>query len=375
MLRKINLLPIGLVMSVLIGASSCNSNGENGPAQRPAPTLPIIKVKRQNIVSHLDYPATIEGTINSDVRAKVSGYITEVLVDEGAEVKKGQILFKLETQSLTQDAEAAKARVEAAKVEVEKLKPLVKKEIISPMQLQTAEANLATAKSNLNAINANIGYAEIKSPVDGVLGVINYRKGALVSPSDPLPITTVSSIDQVYANFSMNEKEYLDFIQKGDGETPAQRIANVPEVSLVLANGNTYSEKGKVQTISGQVNKTTGTVGFRALFSNPQQLLTNGNTGTIQVPMHYDSVVVIPEPSTFEQQGQVFVYLLNENQEATPKKVEVITRSNGVVLVSEGVEEGQEIIAKGVGKIRSGSKVNPQPISFEEVNSFEPVFK
>lgn len=375
MLRKINLLPIGLVMSVLIGALSCNSKGENGPAQRPAPTLPIIKVKRQNIVSHLDYPATIEGTINSDVRAKVSGYITEVLVDEGAEVKKGQILFKLETQSLTQDAEAAKARVEAAKVEVEKLKPLVKKEIISPMQLQTAEANLATAKSNLNAINANIGYAEIKSPVDGVLGVINYRKGALVSPSDPLPITTVSSIDQVYANFSMNEKEYLDFIQKGDGETPAQRIANVPEVSLVLANGNTYSEKGKVQTISGQVNKTTGTVGFRALFSNPQQLLTNGNTGTIQVPMHYDSVVVIPEPSTFEQQGQVFVYLLNENQEATPKKVEVITRSNGVVLVSEGVEEGQEIIAKGVGKIRSGSKVNPQPISFDEVNSFEPVFK
>ena len=375
MLRKMNLLPISLLMSLLVGFSSCSSKGENGQAQRPAPTLPTIKVKRQNIVSHLDYPATIEGTINSDVRAKVSGYITEVLVDEGAEVKKGQVLFKLETQSLTQDAEAAKARVEAAKVEVEKLKPLVKKEIISPMQLQTAEANLATAKSNLNAINANIGYAEIKSPVDGVLGVINYRKGALVSPSDPLPITTVSSIEQVYANFSMNEKEYLDFIQKGDGETPAERIANVPEVSLVLANGNTYSEKGKVQTISGQVNKTTGTVGFRALFQNPQQLLTNGNTGTVQVPVHYDSVVVIPEPSTFEQQGQVFVYMLNENQEATPKKVEVITRSNGMLLVSDGVNEGQEIIAKGVGKIRSGSKVNPKPIPFEEVNSFEPVFK
>ena len=360
---------------LLVGVTSCNSQNESAARQSELPTVPTIKVDRQNIVAHRDYPATIEGTINSEVRAKVSGYITEVMIDEGAEVKKGQILFRLETQSLTQDAEAAKARVKAAEVEVEKLKPLVQKEIISPMQLETAEANLATAKSNLNAIHANIGYAEIKSPVDGVLGVINYRKGALVSPSDPQPITTVSSIDKVYANFSMNEKQYLDFIQRGNDETPAQRIANVPEVNLVLANGNTYEHKGKVETISGQVNKTTGTVSFRALFDNPRQLLTNGNTGTIEVPVHYDSVLVVPEPSTFERQGQVFVFMLNENNEAVPKKIEVQTRAKGLVVVEGGIQKGDQILAKGVGKVSNGQQVKPKPIPFEEVNSFEPVFK
>ena len=361
--------------TLLFLSQGCSSKGEGAPQKSNALTLPTVKVQRQNIISHNDYPATIEGTVNSDVRAKVSGYITDVLVDEGAEVKKGQLLFTLETQSLSQDAEAAKARVDAAKVEVEKLKPLVKQGIISPMQLQTAEANLATAKSNYNAVSANIGYAKIKSPVDGVLGEINYRKGALVSPSDPLPITTVSAIDKVYANFSMNEKEYLTFIQKGTNETPTERIANVPEVNLLLANGNLYDHTGKVQTISGQISKATGTVGFRALFENPLHLLTNGNTGTIQVPAHYDNVIVVPEPSTFEQQGQVFVFTLNENQEATPKKIEVVSRTKGLVIVSDGVKPGEEIIAEGVGKIRNGTKVNPQPVPFEKVNSIEPVFK
>lgn len=375
-LPKLNtaLLLIG-IGCISIFSSCKQSADQSGVQQRPPMTVPTIQVERQNVVSHRDYPATIEGTVNSAVRAKVSGYITQVLVDEGAQVKKGQVLFKLETQSLTEDAEAAKARVDAAKVEVEKLKPLVDKGIISAMQLETAKADLATAKSNYNAIIANIDYANIKSPVDGVLGKINYRKGALVSPSDQTPITTVAAINSVYANFSMNEKEYLDFIQNTKGESAAQRIAAMPEVSLILANGSEYSQKGKIETISGQISKTTGTVGFRALFDNPTQLLTSGNTGIIKVPVHYDSAVVVPEPSTFEQQGQVLVYTLNENQEATPKKITVKARSNNLVVVAEGIEAGDQIIAKGVGKIRNGMKVNPQPIPFAEVNTFEPVFK
>ncbi len=375
-LPKLNFTLVALAVGSFVFLSSCKqSEGKDEPKKATATTVPTIKAEVQSLVSHRDYPATIEGAINSDVRAKVSGYITEVLVDEGQEVKKGQLLFKLETQSLTQEAGAAKAQVEAAKVEVEKLKPLVKKEIISPMQLETAKANLATAESNYNSVSASINYSNIKSPVDGVLGAINYRKGSLVSPSDQTPITTVSAIENVYASFSMNESEYLDFLQGSPGKTRKERIANFPELTLKLANNTTYPIKGKIETVSGQINKSTGTTKFRVLFSNPNQLLTNGNTATVMLPVHYDSVVVVPEPATYEQQGQVFVFTINENNEATPKAIEVQTRANGLVVVSSGLKVGDVIIAKGVGKIRNGAKVNAEPIPFKEAYSFEPVFK
>ncbi len=375
-LPKHNLSLFTVTLFFLSIFSSCNQSGkEAGPQASGAINVPTIKAEIQSLVSHKEYPATIEGTINSDVRAKVSGYITEVLVDEGAEVKKGQLLFKLETQSLSQEAAAAKAQVEAAQLEVDKLKPLVSKDIISPMQLETAKANLATAKSNYNSVSASIDYSNIKSPIDGILGAINFRKGSLISPSDPMPITTVSAIENVYASFSMNESEYLDFLQGSDGKTQAERIANFPQVTLKLANNSTYPQKGKIETVSGQINKSTGTTKFRVLFNNPNQLLTNGNTATVLLPVKYDSVVVVPEASTFEQQGQVFVFTINANMEATPKKIDVQTRANTLVVVKDGIKSGDEIIAKGVGKIRSGSKVNPEPIAFEKASELEPVFK
>ncbi len=363
-----------IVLLGLISSSCNNDSSDAAPQRRPTP-LPTIEVAVQSVATTTQYPTRIEGTVNSAVRAKVAGYITDVMVEEGQQVKKGQLLFKLETQSLSQDAGAAKAQVDAAQVEVNRLKPLVEKGIISKVQLQTAEANLAKAKSSYNGVTANIDYANIKSPVDGVIGTINYRAGSLASPSDPMPITTVADIENVYANFSMNEKEYLDFLQSADGQTLKERIENFPLVSLKLANGSSYSEKGKIETVSGQVNKTTGTVNFRARFDNPNHLLTNGNSGTILIPVNYDSVLVVPESSTFEQQGQNFVYTLNEKNEATPKRIEVQTRAQDLVIIKSGIEKGEVIIAKGVGKIRSGSLIEPKPIPFEEVNSFETAFK
>ncbi len=366
------LLPLVLVLSAL---TSCNSDGEENQQENRPTALPTIEIARKSLTTQMQYPTRIEGAVNSDVRAKASGYITDVLVEEGEKVKKGQVLFRLETDALNQDAGAAKAQVEAAQVEVNKLEPLVEKGIISDVQLQTAKANLAKAKSSYNAVTANIDYANIKSPVDGVIGTINFRKGTLVGPSDQIPITTVSDIEKVYANFSMNEKEYLDFLQNTNGETLEDRIKNFPEVSLKLANGSTYKEKGRIETVSGQVNRITGTVNFRARFDNPGRLLTNGNSGTILIPVDYDSVLVVPETSTFEQQGKTFVYILNDKNEATPKGIEVKTRAKDLVVIKSGIEEGTVVIAKGVGKIRTGTVIKPNPIPFDEVNTFETAFK
>src|SRR5690554_7331755 len=206
------LLAIGLLFA------NCGNNADQAQRAPQAMPYPVITVPSDSITAYATFPTSLEGVINSEVRAKTSGYITDVLVDEGQKVRKGQTLFKLETQSLSQDAAAARANVNAAQVEVDKLKPLVEKNIISNVQLETAKAKLAQAQSGYNSIAANIGYATIKSPVDGQVGAINLREGSLVSPSSPTPLTAVVDTDKVYAFFSLNEKQYLDFIQNSEGD-------------------------------------------------------------------------------------------------------------------------------------------------------------
>ncbi|EAQ48161.1 MULTISPECIES: efflux RND transporter periplasmic adaptor subunit [Leeuwenhoekiella] len=350
--------------------TSCGDDKSSGEAQGQAQQvqqLPVISIPQQTLTGYSSYPASIEGIVNSGVRAKIQGYISDVLVDEGAKVRKGQPLFKLETQSLTQDANAARANVNAAQVEVDKLKPLVEKNIISSVQLETAKAQLEQAKSSYESIAANISYATVKSPVDGYVGAIPYREGALVGPSDTTPLTTVADIEQVYAFFSMNESEYLNFIQKTEGSSLQEKIENFPEVVLILANGKEYEHKGKIETVTAQVDRTTGTVSFRAIFDNPNQLITNGNSGTLKIPNVYSEVPVVPLNSTFEQQGKIIAYKVDSNNKA--QTTEIIPRATigNLYVVASGVEPGDKIIAKGANKVRPGTTIQPNEVPFDSI--------
>ena len=363
---------VGLFFIVSCG----NDKGKSAQAaQQQTPSLPVLIVPTRTLTAYNKYPAQIEGIVNSEVRAKVQGYITDVLVDEGEKVKKGQLLFKLETNSLNQEANAAKANVNAAQVEVDKLKPLVDKNIISPVQLETAKAKLQQAKSNYNSVAANIGYANIKSPVDGYVGEIRFRKGALISPADQKPLTTVADISKVYAYFSMNEKDYLDFIQNAEGETMEEKIQNMPPVSLILANGSTYDQKGKIETINSQVNNETGSVSFRAVFDNPSRLLTNGNSGQIQIPKTYTNAVVVPQESTYEQQGNTYVFQVS-NKVAVSHAFSVKAAVDNLYIVESGVKEGDTIVAQGVSSLQDGTSINPNLVSFDSIaKPLEKVFK
>lgn len=369
-----------IAMIALAGSfTSCggdqNSQAQAAPGNQVMP-YPVTEVPTKTLTGYTSYPVSIEGIVNSEVRAKVTGYITDVLVDEGAKVKKGQLLFKLETQSLNQDAEAAKANVNASQVEVDKLKPLVEKNIISEVQLETAKAKLQQAKSNYNSITANIGYANIKSPVDGYVGSIRLREGALVSPTSQAPLTTVSDISKVYAYFSLNESDYLNFLQNNKGETVEEKIGNMPKVQLKLANGTMYNEEGKIETINSQVNENTGTVSFRAIFDNPARLLTNGNSGKVLIPETYENAVVVPQESTFEQQGNILVYKLGKNNKVNSSIIKVITSIDNLYIVESGVEKGDSIVAKGLAKLRPETEIKPQPTPFDSVaKPIEQVFR
>lgn len=371
-MRKL-IYPVVLLCTLLLTA--CNDNKQAAPARGPI-ALPVVEVPLRTVTGYSTYPVSIEGTVNSAVRAKVAGYITAVLVDEGEKVRKGQTLFKLETQALTQDAGAAQANVNAAQVEVDKLKPLVEKGIISAVQLQTAEARLAQAKANYNSVTASIAYATIKSPIDGYISAVNFRQGALVSPGDPTPLTTVSDTDEVYAYFSMNERDYLNFLQKTSGKTLTEKINNFPPVELELVNGQLYEEKGKIETVTGQINTSTGTVSFRATFPNPGRILANGNSGNIRIPKTYENVPVLPEASSFEQQGITYVYKVQGDTLAITTPIEIEDRVQNLIVVRSGIAAGDEIVAQGVGKLRDNTPISPQRVPFDSIaNTLQVVFK
>ncbi|GAA4280390.1 efflux RND transporter periplasmic adaptor subunit [Gaetbulibacter aestuarii] len=361
----IPLLAAGLISLLFF---NCKDNANSGgQANRPPASFPVAVLQPKTITGFESYPTHIEGIVSSAVRAKVSGYVKNVLVDEGQPVRKGQTLFKLETQALSQDADAAKARVNVAQVEVDKIKPLVDQNIISAVQLETAKANLAQAKANYNSIIANIDYATVKSPVDGYVGTINFRQGALIGPNDPTPLTMVSDISQVYAFFSMNEISYLDFLQKTPGKTLDEKIKNFPKVQLILANGETYSEEGTIQTASAQLNNETGTVNFRAVFDNPNQLLTNGNSGTIRIPTTYKDAVVIPQAATFEEQNKILVYKLKPDNTVSAAVIKVKADIDNLYVVASGLKNSDTIVANGVGKLRSEMPITPQQTAYDSI--------
>lgn len=303
-----------------VAAISLTACKKEAPKQDGPKPYPVVSVENKNIIGYDVFPASIEGRVNNDVRAKISGYITQVLVDEGQYVTKGQPLFRLETNILSENAAASKAgigaaesniaaaqaAVSAAQVEVNKLKPLVQKNIISNVQLQTAQANLAqalaqvqqarAAKSqavaNYKGVAANIDYSVIRAPISGVIGKLPLKVGSLVGPTDQIALTTISDTSQIFAYFSMNEKEYFDFLEKSVGATVPEKIKNLPMVELQLANGSIYSEKGRIEAITGSIDATTGTIQFRVGFTNPQKLLSNGNSGSIRFPKNFDNVLV-----------------------------------------------------------------------------------
>jgi len=324
--------------------------------------LAVKKVKVQDAVVNKEYSVNLEGQQNVEIRPKVSGFIQKIFVDEGQSVKKGQLLFKLETQSLSQDAEAAKARINVAQVEVDRLIPLVERNIISKVQLETAKANLAQAKSNYSSIVANINYANITSPVNGVIGSLPYREGSLVSSLIVEPLTTVSDTKMVRAYFSMNEKELLDFSRTYEGQTMQEKINKIPEVSLVLVDNSNYEHKGKIETISGLINQRTGSTECRAVFSNPEGILRSGGSGFIKIPYTEKNIVLIPQIAVFEIQGKYHVFVVGENNKVNSRVVSVKGTSELNYIISNGLKEGELVVVEGVSKLAEGQEIAPKNI-------------
>ncbi|NDV41952.1 efflux RND transporter periplasmic adaptor subunit [Flagellimonas sediminis] len=347
-----------VVLTAIAALMSCGSKTQQ-QVTAPTPSLKVMQLKKEDFTIFNTYSTSIQGQQNVEIWPKVSGFVQHIYVEEGQQVKKGQLLFKLETQTLSQDAKAAQASVNVAQVEVDKLVPLVEKGIISQVQLETAKAKLEQAKSSYNSITANIGYSTIVSPVNGYIGELPYKVGSLVSSNMGEPLTVVSDISGVRAYFSMNERELLQ-IKKQMASTGTGILADSsPEVELVMINGETYPQKGEIAMINNLINSTTGSVTLRADFDNPDLLLSSGSTGTIKIPSQFKGVWVIPQFVTVDRQGTKMVYVLNSDNTVNSKPLSIVAQTDTQFIVSEGFEDGTTLVTEGVSKLKDGQAINP----------------
>lgn len=316
-----------------------------------------------------NYSATIRGRQDIDIYPQVSGTIWQLCVTEGQNVSKGQTLFiidqvpyKAALQTAEANVAAAEASVATAQLTYDSKKELFAKNVISQFDLQTAENSLLTAKATLaqaeaqrvNAAN-NLSYTEVKSPSNGVVGVLPYRVGALVSASIPQPLTTISDNSEMYVYFSLTENQLLDLTRQFGSMDKA--IAALPDVQLQLNDGSMYDKPGRIESISGVIDTSTGTTQLRAVFPNPGRLLHSGSSGNVLLPHTFENVVIIPQTATFELQDKKFVYKVIDGV-ASSQLITVSDQSNGQeYIVTSGLQPGDVIVTEGVGLMREGTPI------------------
>lgn len=358
-----------LVASCLALLSSC---GQGNKSTGSAPEVAVMEVNTTTANLTNSYPATIKGKQDVEIRPMVSGFITKLHVDEGAVVRKGQVLFTIDPVQYQAAVNSAQASVETAQAALntqelttENKRELNKKNIISDYDLKMSENQLAQAKANLaqakaQLVNAknNLSYTEVTSPSDGVVGTIPYRVGSLVSASIATPLTTVADISEMYAYFSMTERQLLAMIREGG--TMKEILDKMPDVQLSLVDGTIYPDSGRVETISGVIDQATGSVNMRALFPNKHNILRSGGTGNVifHNPLH--DVIMIPQSATTEIQDKKFVLVLQPDNTLKNTEIKVFTLDDGKYFyVTDGLKKGDKIVIEGVQSLKDGQTITP----------------
>lgn len=379
---KIIILIAGIVL-----LQSCSKAAESTNQAPPAPELPVYTVITSPATTYQEFPTALEGKNNVEIRSQVDGYLDRIYVEEGAYVRAGQPLFKIDSRAYGEqmnmaqaNLQAANANIQKAKVEVDRLQPLVAAKVVSDVQLKTAKANLAAAvaaasqaKASVGNAKINVGFTTITAPVSGYIGRIPYKKGSLISRTDPNPLTLLSDISEIYAYFSLSELDFIAFQNKYPGATLEEKLKNMPLVELVIADNSIYPEKGKMSIVDGQFDKTTGAISVRAEFPNPKGLLRTGNTGRVRMPQMLSNAVVIPQESTFEIQDKTYVYVVGKDQKVTSKPVKISGKTESYYFISEGLSSGEKIIFTGLGSLRDGASIKPKAISSDSLFKAKPL--
>lgn len=366
-----NVIITSFILALVL--SSCADKSQ-APAAPAPPLLPVLAISSENTTTDAEYPASIQGTVDVEIRPQVSGNLERVFVDEGAYVSKGQTLFKINERPFREQLNNALANLHAAEaalinaqLEVDKLTPLVQNKVVSDYQLKTAKAsqkiaaaNIEQAKAMVGSAKINLGYTTVTAPVSGYIGRLPKKQGSLVSATDVEPLTNLSDVHEVYAYFSLGETDFINFKAQYAGNSLGDKLKKLPPVTLILADNNAYAQTGKIDMVDGQFDKTTGAITLRATFPNSGGTLRSGNTGKIRLGLQHDDAVLVPQSATVEMQDKVFVFTVNKENKVAKMPITVIGKSGTNYLIKDGVKSGDQIVLSGIDKLQEGQVIQPE---------------
>lgn len=331
---------------------------------------PVRTIEMQGSSSETLYPATIRGVQDVEIRPKVSGFITKLLVKEGQRVTAGQLLFVIDSETYQATVRQAKAAVSSATAQLNTAKltydnsqKLFNSNVIGQYELQTAQntyenakAALAQAQASLASAKEMLSYCFVKSPVSGLVGSLPFKVGALVGPTSAQPLTTVSDNNTMEVFFSMTEKDVLDMARNVGGVK--ESLSTYPAVKLKLADGTIYSQPGKVTKMSGVIDSSTGSVSMVAHFSNSDHILRSGGSGSIVVPKVTSNAIVIPQDAVAQVQDRYFVYVLGKDNKVKYTEIKISPDNDGqTYVVTNGLKVGDRIVLKGISGLTEGAEI------------------
>ncbi|MDB5159220.1 MAG: hypothetical protein JWR50_3927 [Mucilaginibacter sp.] len=366
---------------IILTVSACGGGADTTVKQTAPKVFTVMKLIPRKAEINADYPASILGIQNIEIRPKIDGYIENIYIDEGASVKRGQLLFRINAPQYEQNVTTAEANIKialadvnAAKMQVDKVRPIVEQDIVSPYELKVAQytleskqAALAQARAALNNAKTNLSYTTIYSPADGVIGILPYKIGSLITSTTANPLTTVSNIESIYAYFSINESQGLDFFLAAKGGTMQQKLSTLPPVTLILANGTLLADKGKIETASGLINAQTGSINLRATFKNIGGLVRSGSSAIVRIPKTVPDAIMVPQKSTYQIQGKIFVYVVDATNKVKSQELMISASPGQFYVVSKGLKARQEIVVDGIASLRESLQIKPRLLNADSV--------
>nr|WP_216859071.1 efflux RND transporter periplasmic adaptor subunit [Hymenobacter citatus] len=352
---------------------SCSEKSQADTNKSEVSEVPVVQLAPRDTILHHDYVADIEAVRNVDVRARVPGFLEHIYVDEGQVVKKGQPLFRINASeykerlaSSAANVRNAQAQEQVAELELNRVQMLVKKNIIASSELDVAKAKLRAAQSMVQEARAarananfNLSYTLIKAPFDGIIDRIPLKTGSLVDNGTLL--TSVSDLGAVYAYFNVAENEYLEYAKTRQ----RTKQSGKDSVTLVLADGTPYRHGGRIETMEGEFEETTGSIAFRARFPNPEGLLKHNASGRVRLQNAVKDALLVPQRAVFETQDKNYVFVVGANGKIKQQSFTPQARLSDFYVVKSGLKPGERIVYEGVQDLRDGNTIQARPVAMK----------